>query len=122
MANGNTHRALAALTVGGTLLYQESLENKNTARPLIGTVLGGMFGTLPDLLEPASNPHHRQFFHGAVFLVAVGWVGWKTLEWCPEDDWQKAIRFTLLVGCGAYLSHLALDALSKHSLPLVGKL
>lgn len=57
MANGNTHRLAAALTVGSVLGYVDAENKESTARPL--------------------------------------------------------------VGAGAFLIHLALDALTKRSLPLI---
>ena len=28
-----------------------------------GAIIGKIGGVLPDILEPANNPHHRKFFH-----------------------------------------------------------
>lgn len=46
----------------------------------------------------------------------------KLYQWAPEDGFEKVVRAFLLVGGAAYLSHLALDALTSRSLPLVGKI
>lgn len=83
---------------------------------------GAALGKLPDLIEPAVHPHHRQFFHSVV--VAAGLVAGmrKLYQWAPDDDFEKLVRAFLLVGGAAYLSHLALDALTSRSLPLVGKI
>lgn len=123
MPNGTTHCALAIVTVGGALARNESLAGQKTLKPLFGAALAGMLGTLPDKLEPAlGNPHHRQFLHSVTFAVACSWYGWQVWNWKPENEWEKALRFFLLVGCGAYMSHLAADAFTRRSLPLVGKI
>lgn len=39
----------------------------------LGLAIGGAIGgTLPDQLEPALHPHHRQFFHSLAVLAGVG--------------------------------------------------
>jgi membrane-bound metal-dependent hydrolase YbcI (DUF457 family) len=103
-------------------MCQEPLGSEKSTRPLIGAALGSYCATLPDLLEPAINPHHRQFFHSVLFAAIVAGIGWKIKEWQPEDACGDAVRFVLLMGCGAYLVHLGMDAVSKRSLPLFGKI
>lgn len=121
MANGNSHRIVSALTIGGALMYQETLDNKKSCTPFFGAALGSLSATLPDLLEPATNPRHRQFFHSVAFAAIVGGLAWRIKEWQPEDAVEDALRGLLLVGCSAYLIHLGMDALTKRSLPLLGK-
>lgn len=122
MANGSSHRIFTALTIGGTLMCRDVLDNERSVKPLVGATLGSLSATLPDLFEPATNPHHRQFFHSVTFAAIVGGLTWKIKEWHPEDAAEDALRFLLLVGCSACLIHLGLDALTKRSLPLLGKL
>ena len=121
MANGNSHRVFTALTVGGALMCQDALENEKSVKPLLGATLCGLSATLPDLLEPANVPHHRKFFHSVTFAAIVGGIAWKVKEWQPEDAVEDSLRFLLLAGCSAYLIHLGMDALTKRSLPLLGK-
>ena len=45
----------------------------------------------------------------------------KIHQWEAEDDFERLLRGFLLVGGAAYLSHLALDAVTSRSLPLVGR-
>lgn len=122
MPNGNFHRVVAALTVGGALAYDENKKDIASLKPLAGAGVAALTTNLPDILEPAIHPHHRQVFHSFLAAIAVGYT-WKELyEWQPEEDAQKALRFLLMTGCAAYLIHLALDSLTHRSLPLVGKL
>lgn len=122
MANGVTHRLVAAAAVGGTLLQIDVSRGERTAKPLIGAGLAAVATNLPDLLEPAIHPHHRQFFHSVVFAAGVGFGLKKAYDWDAQQDWEKVVRFLILVAGSAYLIHLALDAVTARSLPLVGKL
>ncbi|SRR5258708_11608448 len=89
------------------------IENQNgqpTAKPLVGAAIAACATNLPDVIEPAIHPHHRQFFHGVVFAAGVGYGMYRLYEWDPTEDWQETLRFVLLVCGAAYLIHLALDA------------
>jgi membrane-bound metal-dependent hydrolase YbcI (DUF457 family) len=111
---------------------------------MIGGGLGGQVGgLLPDQLEPAISSWHRGTAHSYTLIVLLldrraqllDWV-----EWCREQGrscerrlacepgsalilqlwiafWSLAAGFVtgLLAG---YVSHLALDALTPHGLPL----
>jgi len=121
--NGSTHQLAGA--VAALVVTQKDTSSKYGAlhHPAAAIPIGALLGKLPDMIEPAlGNPHHRQFFHSiAVFgLLATGMH--KIYHWEPRDDFEKIIRGILLVGGAAYLSHLALDALTSRSLPLVGRL
>jgi hypothetical protein len=122
MACGTAHRAVAGATIGITLAYCESKNGKSTVMPLVGGGLGTLFGTLPDIVEPANHPNHRQFFHGVAFAAMLGYGGYKLYQWRSEDDWQKALRSIGLIAISAYLIHLAMDGMTPKSLPLVGNI
>jgi membrane-bound metal-dependent hydrolase YbcI (DUF457 family) len=47
---------------------------------------------------------------------------YKLYHWDPQDYLDRVLRGLLLLGGAAYLSHLALDALTSKSLPFLGKL
>jgi len=74
------------------------------------------------MLEPASHPNHRQLFHSLAFAGVLGVAAHKLYTWEPDSPFDEATRFVLLVGVGAYLIHLLLDAGTPKSLPLIGKL
>ena len=84
--------------------------------------LGAFCGSLPDLLEPAIHPNHRQFFHSVAFgLLVAGGMG-QVYRWKPDEPWQRVLRGAVLIAGGAYLVHLLMDATTPKSLPLIGKL
>ncbi|MDI1301000.1 MAG: metal-dependent hydrolase [bacterium] len=122
MANARAHAVGAATTVGIGLWLEEQARGVNTATPYVGTGLAAFMGSLPDLMEPAHHPHHRQFFHGVTFAVGLGYGLYRLYRWTPEEDWERLLRFVGLVAGGAYLTHLAMDATTAHSIPLLGKL
>lgn len=122
MPNGIPHMVIAAGVVGGAVAYQESQRGVQTSKPVIAMGLATFLANIPDQLEPAIHPHHRQFFHSLTFGATVGCVAYQIYQWQPVEEWQKVLRFGLLVACGAYLTHLAADALTTRSLPLLGKL
>ncbi|MHC4678197.1 MAG: hypothetical protein ACYTEK_05810, partial [Planctomycetota bacterium] len=77
--------------------------------------LGLAFATLPDWIEPATNPNHRKFFHSlaSAGLVSYGMFGKHTHKMDVNLlDCVRPIGFT-------YLSHLAADATTRKSLPLI---
>jgi inner membrane protein len=75
--------------------------------------------SLPDILEPAVHPNHRQFFHSVAMALAIAYGMHRAYKWEPQEDWERAVRMLLLVGGAAYLAHLARDAFTAKSLPLV---
>ncbi len=121
MANGPTHQLVAALTIGGVLVHNENQYGEKTLKPLAGAAVAAVVTNLPDILEPALHPHHRQFFHSIAFASVLGRGIYELHQWKPDEDWEKAVRFLALVSGYAYLVHLAIDAFSARSLPLIGK-
>lgn len=122
MSNGATH-GLAAFATAATLsAVDEKRRGQATLQPLLDGVAGALLTSLPDKLEPAVHPNHRQFFHSVVFAVVVGYVTYRAYKWQPTEDWQQLLRWLVIIGGVAYLTHLVLDAFTAKSLPLVGKL
>ena len=121
--NGPTHQfagAIAALAI-----TQSDAEDKASMlhHPAAAIPLGAFLGRLPDMIEPSlGNPNHRQFFHSIVTLSLLGTGVYKVYHWDPQDNLDRVLRGLLLLGGAAYLSHLALDALTAKSLPIIGKL
>jgi hypothetical protein len=81
-----------------------------------------MLASLPDWIEPATNPHHRQFFHSVLFLGGVCYVSYRVYRWEPQTPWQSFVRWLSLVTAGAYIVHLVCDSGTPRALPLLGKL
>lgn len=122
MSSGSTHQMMAAVMVGGACLCAEGNQEKKAGKSLIGAVLAAVMTKLPDVLEPAIHPNHRQFFHSIAFASMLGMATNKVYRWQPEDEIDKEVRFALLVGASAYFIHLFLDAGTPKSIPLIGKL
>ncbi len=122
MANASAHRLVTALAIGMIVAYHESQSGQTSAWPFVAAGLAGALGTLPDILEPALHPNHRQFFHSIVAAVGIGEAMRRLYQWQPETPSINVLRTLLLIGGGAYLTHLAMDALTSKSLPLVGTL
>lgn len=122
MPNGTTHQLVAAASIGFILGHLEETNKEPSSKPIIGASLAALLTNLPDLLEPARHPQHRQFFHSIAFGGLIGVAGYKLYTWEPGDDWERVLRLLLLVGCGAVLVHLAMDALTKRSLPWAGRI
>lgn len=118
------HQLTAGAAVGLFLAHQEQKQGQATAGPLVSSGLAALLTKLPDLLEPATSPNHRQFFHSLALASMLGMVLHKLHVWTPaeEDELSKFLRWLGLLAGSAYLIHLALDFTTAKSLPLVGKL
>lgn len=122
MACVQTHRLIAAAAVGSYCFCQDAGRQEQSIKPLAGALLAGQLTQLPDLLEPAVHPNHRQFFHSLAFAGMLGVATYKVYQWRPESEFGEIARFVMLVGSAAYFIHLLVDAGSPKSLPLVGTL
>ncbi len=115
--NGRTHRVMGGL-VGGVayVVCCKAFGYEATLPGLaISVGVGVASASLPDLLEPASHPNHRAFFHSIAFngLLAVSLrKGWLSPAISPD---QKSL---LTIGMLAYLSHPCLDSFTPKGLPL----
>ncbi|MBL8377399.1 MAG: hypothetical protein JNM79_06000 [Burkholderiales bacterium] len=121
MANGTTHRIAAAVVIGAVWIHAEADQPEKSAKPLLGAGLAALLTNLPDILEPALHPNHRQFFHSLTFAAMLGKATHEIYEWETDNPADEAIRFLLLVGAGAYFVHLLLDAGTAKSLPILGR-
>jgi len=123
MANGKTHLVVGAL-VGVALdgMWQCWQMKRNPDRKfdwleMAGAcAAGGIVGILPDILEPATSPNHRGFFHSFAFIAILLWA-------FGIFGVKLTLRATAF--CAAtmlcYLSHLFLDSLTPRSLPWIGR-
>ena len=123
MPNHSTHLIAGGLSGLIVAMFDKNDNHKTAYDPFLATVVGATSGCLPDILEPAlRNPHHRQFFHSVVVLVAAGYGLKKVYEWKPEDNLEALLRKVLLFAGVGYVSHLLLDATTARSLPIIGKI
>lgn len=116
-----THRLINFTATAAYLASRPQEEQRGIAHPLVGGTVSALLARLPDLVEPAIHPHHRQFFHSIVFAGIVGYGLHRAYHWKPEIPWQELLRAAVLLGGSAYLLHLAADLLTARSLPLFGK-
>lgn len=122
MANAIAHRTVAAVLAGVAIFNIEAKEGKQTFAPIGGSILAAICTNLPDKLEPAIHPHHRQFFHSLFFAGLVGYGMHKTYEWNPDAEFDKFMRFCLLVAGAGVLIHLAIDSATPRSIQFLGRL
>ncbi len=122
MSNALAHRAVAATVTGLVILNIEAQEGKQTLAPVGGSVLAAICTNLPDILEPAIHPHHRQFFHSVALATLIGGGMYKLGQWETKTEMEKVLKFCLIAAGGSYLIHLAMDACTRRSLPLLGKI
>lgn len=120
--NAAEHRLASALALAAAGAVMAEKPEHQTVSAMAGCVGGYCFATLPDLIEPATSPHHRQFFHSVLFAAMLGFGLYKLYRWEPETPGGQLLRVLALGAGGAYLLHLALDATTKRSLPLIGRL
>lgn len=149
MPNCRTHTLVGAAAGAGLAAYHARNEaSEHRLLEIAGGVLGGVWGgRLPDILEPATSPCHRDLAHSCLTLFAAGAL---TLEdWrrsCREraEDYRRRLedpaltsaaqllytvveffwRFTAGVLTGVqvgYASHLVLDGCTPSGLPLVSR-
>jgi hypothetical protein len=113
-----------------------------------GGIAGGWLGAaLPDWIDPPTCPNHRHFGHGAATTVGIVWMSAdavlrlqqrlrhranalaqarpylqndlaRAMNWLEECFLRVLAGFLNGVAAG-YVSHLAMDALTPASIPLV---
>lgn len=120
--NGPTHRLAAGIAVGFFVAKGEGATGQPTSKPFLCGAAAAVFTNLPDVLEPATSPNHRQFFHSLAFAALLGAGLYKLYEWEPRTDGERLLKGLAALAGSAYLIHLALDATTRKSLPLLGKL
>jgi membrane-bound metal-dependent hydrolase YbcI (DUF457 family) len=117
MPGAKTHFGLGAAT--SALYYavecEQKNQNYNLEEILFAAAGGGISGVMPDQIEPAKTPNHREFFHSVLFAAGLG-TGTTEIDRLDLTEKQKAMAKSLSAG---YLSHLAADATTPKRLPLV---
>lgn len=122
MSNRIEHHLTAAVSAFAGAAAVWKPDSHWTTHPVVAACVAGGCGTLPDILEPALHPNHRQFFHSVAFAATLGWLLYHLYQWTPEKEAHRVLRgLSLLAGTG-YAAHLLMDARTSKSLPLVGRL
>jgi membrane-bound metal-dependent hydrolase YbcI (DUF457 family) len=145
--NHDVHEAVGFLC--GTVVAIRHARFESPGRQLVeaaGGALGGTVGAaLPDILEPAHSPAHREFCHSVTAAAAVGSITTEALQSkCRQlaEHYHGAqlaavdntvlvllyaileLLFRLLAGFFAglqagYISHLCLDACTPSCVPII---
>jgi membrane-bound metal-dependent hydrolase YbcI (DUF457 family) len=130
MPNKSTHLKAGAMTgavAGGLYSYIKQRAQINQGKKhdidwgeligygILGMVLGTAGGALPDLIEPATNPHHRSFFHSVVCGSAVTIGSYQLVQ----NDFADILKLSSTSVSTGYVSHLVLDAKTPYGLPLM---
>lgn len=118
--NRSTHQLVAGAAVGIYLADRENMAGATTIKPLLGSAAAAFFTNLPDLLEPATSPNHRAFFHSLAFAALLGTCLHELNQWRPQADSEKFWKGAGMLAASVYLIHLALDFTTAKSLPLIG--
>jgi len=125
MANFKTH-SLAGVATGLLtellhILYQKNVEKRKlssgeiTGRLLFAGAGGFVGSTLPDIIDPAIGPNHRNIGHGIVTGIA-GISTCTKLNKKTENPYAKAFIKGTATGT---VSHLALDASTPKGIPTI---
>lgn len=129
MPNSKIHM-LSGTILGGLVMIGTDLRKKtfNPIKIFVGMGISALASRLPDILEPATSPNHRGFFHSVVFFVLLAllcaWI-WKKLKSVGENEEAQPITLNelllmfLFVGLLCVILHLLFDSFTKKSLPLV---
>lgn len=121
MPCGTAHRIINFAATAGYLASRPADQQTGIAHPLVGGTASALLASLPDVIEPAIHPHHRQFFHSVAFAGLIVYGLHRAYHWKPETDGQKLLRIATLLLGSAYLLHLAADLFTARSIPVLGK-
>lgn len=120
--NAKQHGCLGAVAGTGYTLFKylrKKSDDSETSFPwcelAINMGLGFALASLPDWIEPATNPNHRKFFHS---LAMAGLVGYGMYGKHTQDADENLLITIRAIGM-SYLCHLAADATTRKSIPLL---
>jgi hypothetical protein len=91
-------------------------ENPTIGGALGSVVLGGFAGVLPDLLEPATSPNHRSFFHSSILLSILAQGNQKVWQSKTVTSDQK---LAVSLFSAAFGSHLVSDSATPKRIPII---
>jgi membrane-bound metal-dependent hydrolase YbcI (DUF457 family) len=118
MSSKEEHQIFGALVGASSYLgYKNARNEPLILGELIGFALGGGFvASLPDEIEPPTNPKHRKFFHSGSAL-ALAAVAAKAISENPQLTPMQ--KHTYLTGIAAYCGHLVQDSTTPAGLPIM---
>jgi inner membrane protein len=80
-----------------------------------GAFSGLLGGIAPDIIEPATHPHHRGLFHSSVALTASGYGAVSS----QKENADPYIRTIFSAFSTGYASHLVMDSQTPKSIPFL---
>lgn len=130
MPNAKTHVQAGLFITGITSLgFGLRFRTFNPFKLVLSLGLSVVASRLPDILEPATSPNHRSFFHSFIFGLIVGGLSyytWRRLQdELTRNEADKVTTFKALILEIVFIVllcfsvHLVLDAFTKKSLPLI---
>src|SRR5258708_18220480 len=87
------HAAIAGVSAfGGVALLKRQYPDARLPDPIFAGFVAAIAAGLPDYLEPATTPHHRQFCHSVAFagLLIAGMK--KLYSWQPTSPGEMLLR------------------------------
>ena len=119
----SAHTAISGISAFAMVaLIKQQNPAARLPHPGFAALVAALASGLPDVLEPATSPHHRQFCHSAAFAALVTLGMKKLYDWVPATPGEAFMRdVPLSVGFG-YMTHLCADSTTAMGLPLVGNL
>ena len=120
MPNRRVHGLLGVASGVAAYLKLTPQEHRNLPDGCSAATFGYLGGRLPDLVEPADHPNHRQAFHSLVLLCGLCYALYRIAA--NTQPAQMMIRTALAPGIAGSVSHLGIDAMSAKGLPALGKL
>jgi len=118
MPSSKVHAITGVVTSVGVygIWKTEKEERFSFVELFIATLLGITFACLPDILEPASNPNHRQFFHSILVLAIL--IGLLFIIFKKSGKENEFPDVLLKIITASYASHLVLDFRTQKCLPI----
>jgi membrane-bound metal-dependent hydrolase YbcI (DUF457 family) len=125
---GTVCGAVGSVAIQGWVHKNKELD---LSQMLISTGTGAALSRLPDILEPATDPNHRAFFHSFAFGGLLGFGGvkaWNKIKAkraerqalrIEEISLEELLLGLVIIAIAAFLLHLLMDAFTKKGLPLI---
>ena len=112
------HMVIGALSGFGVYLIYKVIkeESPDLFEAILSLIGGALVGLLPDLLEPATNPNHRSFFHSVAAMLLLIY-GISTVWQSDQLDENQKLMISIL--STAFGSHLVADSTTTRGLPLL---
>jgi membrane-bound metal-dependent hydrolase YbcI (DUF457 family) len=117
MADGKMHFTTGAVIGLLTYIANKNQRNEQISIPELAVVgaCSGFAGVLPDIIDPPTNPQHRQIGHSAIISAATLPKIWQWTQNNPNltQEQKDLIRAMIF----AFGSHLVLDSGTPAGLP-----